>query len=198
MSTVALFMLKAPRPGFVKTRLAHTIGKEAACLAFRRMAEQQVATVPASWTLIVHFTPADALAEMQAWLGAKTSYVVQCEGDLGARMRAALEHAWAHGHQRAILLGGDCPWITGDLLLRAESALATHDTVLGPAHDGGYYLLGLNAHVPPPFEEIAWSTEHVLVQTLALLAERGQSAHLLPTLEDVDDFASWERAKHLV
>jgi rSAM/selenodomain-associated transferase 1 len=198
MSTAALLMLKAPRPGFVKTRLAAAIGPDAACAAYRAMAEKQLREIPMGWARVVHFAPADGCAEMQEWLGDGCFYAPQADGDLGARMSAAARDAATKGFARAILLGGDCPWITRELLLRAEQELAAHDLVIGPATDGGYYLLGMNAGKMAPFSGIEWSTEHVLKQTLTQAEEAGLSVCLLPELEDVDDAAGWERAQGLL
>ena len=198
MSTAALLMLKAPRPGFVKTRLAEGIGAPAACDAYRAMVEKQLAEIPRGWVKIVHFAPADARAEMARWLGEGCFYAAQVEGDLGARMDEATRSAWAHGSKQAVLLGGDCPWITRELLLRVERELHEHDLVIGPATDGGYYLLALKAGAAGPFAGVEWSTERVLAQTLALAKERGMRVCLLPELEDVDDAAAWERARSLV
>jgi uncharacterized protein len=198
MSTAALLMLKAPRAGFVKTRLAAGIGADEARAAYVAMAEKLIREIPIPWTKVVHFAPADGAQEMKAWLGNGCLYAPQGEGDLGARMGVALRAAWAAGFARAVLLGGDCPWITRELLLRAEQELAACDLVIGPATDGGYYLLGMNAGVNPPFESIEWSTERVLAQTLALAVKDGARTFLLPELEDVDDAAAWQRAQQVI
>jgi uncharacterized protein len=195
MSTAALLMLKAPRAGFVKTRLAAGIGADAARAAYVAMGEKQAREVPLGWAKVIHFAPADAGDEMREWLGEGCFYSPQVQGEFGARMGAALSAAWAGGFARAVLLGGDCPWITRELLLRAERELAGCDLVIGPATDGGYYLLGANAGVRPPFEGIDWSTERVLAQTLAFAERNGARVCLLPELEDVDDAAAWERAQ---
>jgi rSAM/selenodomain-associated transferase 1 len=195
MSTAALLMLKAPRAGFVKTRLAAGIGADAARAAYVAMVEKQAREIPMGWAKAIHFAPADAGEEMRAWLGQSGFFTPQVDGDLGARMGAALSAAWTAGFARAVLLGGDCPWITRELLLRVERELAGCDLVIGPAADGGYYLLGINAGVAPPFAAIDWSTERVLAQTLALAEENRARVCLLPELEDVDDVGAWQRAR---
>lgn len=195
MSTAALMMLKAPRPGLVKTRLAKEVGDVAAREAYRWMVERQMAELPAGWATVVHFAPADVGDEMRSWLGSAPFYAPQVEGHLGQRMHAAVAAAWEAGYARAVLLGGDCPWVTRELLLRAERELATSDLVIGPAADGGYYLLGLNACANGPFDGVEWSTSRVLAQTLERVRAIGARVTLLPELEDVDDAAAWGRAR---
>jgi uncharacterized protein len=195
MSTAALLMLKAPRPGFVKTRLAAAIGAEEACDAYRAMVERQISEIPTGWAKVAHFAPSDAGEEMMRWLGSGCQYREQVDGDLGARMDAAVCAARKAGFARAVLLGGDCPWLTRELLLQSERELANYDLVIGPAMDGGYYLLGLNAGVEPPFAGIDWSTERVFAQTLNRAKESGARVCLLPKLEDVDEVGAWNRAR---
>lgn len=98
----------------------------------------------------------------------------------------------------AILIGTDCPDLSVGLLVEAFEALRTSDVVIGPAFDGGYYLIGLRRQAPALFEGVAWGTSEVLAATLARAASLGLVVHKLPTLSDVDepgDLAVWERVK---
>ena len=106
-------MLKAPRPGFVKTRLAADLGDEAAEQVYRRLVEHQAAQVPPDWRVEVHFAPADAVSEMRDWLcphlPESAEFFPQADGDLGARLRAALAGTLARGAQHVLFAGGDLP-----------------------------------------------------------------------------------------
>ena len=194
-------LLKAPHPGTVKTRLARDVGDERAAAIYRALVEHQARAIPTGWQVSVYFTPPDALEEMRAWLQPYLPGVArfepQSEGDLGQRLRAAVEVEFRQGARRVFLIGGDCPGISGDYLCEADQAFNECDLVIGPATDGGYVLLGLKTQSKALFENIAWSTPVVLEQTLS--AARHESLHvkLLPMLEDVDDAESLARQSKL-
>ncbi|MBI3884535.1 MAG: TIGR04282 family arsenosugar biosynthesis glycosyltransferase [Opitutae bacterium] len=197
MTPTIAFMLKAPRAGFVKTRLAAETGDVVAVDIYQLLVERQLAALPAAWPVTIHYAPADARGQMAAWLGpqrAGLGFIPQCAGDLGARIAAAMADEFAHGAAAVIAIGGDCPGLDGTMLEAARGALETADVVLGPAADGGYYLIGLTAPCAALFAGIAWSTPAVLGQTRARIRELGLRATELPTLEDVDDAGAWERA----
>jgi hypothetical protein len=186
-------MLKAPRPGTVKTRLAAEVGADSATRIYRQLAERQLAAVPAEWALEVHFSPAEAEAEMRAWLGPRPKLTPQTGADLGARMANALTSAWAAGRAEVLVVGGDCPELDEALLREAARQLETHDVVLGPANDGGYYLIGLKAPCPALFAGMAWSTDTVYAETLRRAADAGLRVGRLPLHDDVDTLADWRR-----
>jgi len=183
---VVLVMLKAPRPGLVKTRLAETIGPLPAARIYRRLAEGQLVQLPPAWPVEIHFAPADAATEMRAWLGPQRSYFPQASGVLGPRLIHAVQTAFERGATGVLVIGADCPDLDTPLLETAATALAASRVVLGPAHDGGYYLIGLSAPCPELFTNIPWSTSEVLATTLARVATQGWQATLLPRLGDVD------------
>lgn len=186
--TTVLVFVRAPRRGEVKTRLAADVGPDAALQLYRRMAEHSVARAREveGATVRVHYTPADAGAEVAAWLGNEPEYRAQSVGDLGERMRSAVVAAFADGFGRVVIVGSDLPGLTTQILRAAFAELEAHDAVLGPARDGGYYLLGLRRMLPGIFREIPWSTDRVLALTLERLRERGIRPALLPVLGDVD------------
>lgn len=186
-------MLKAPRIGDVKTRLGTQIGREVATDLYRELATHQVSAIPRDWQTEIYFSPADAREEMQEWLGATHAYHSQCEGDLGQRLTHAVAGAFDRGASSVIVVGGDCPDLDQGCLRRAQEALQTADVVLGPASDGGYYLIALRKNHPPLFDRIPWSTANVLNETLKRVAEAGLRCALLETKEDVDDLASLNR-----
>jgi rSAM/selenodomain-associated transferase 1 len=184
-----IVFLKTPRPGFVKTRLAVAIGPEAACAAYRQMAGavlEQLAPLP---HVELRYTPDDAEAEISPWLKSGWTARPQGGGDLGERMHRAC----AEANGPAIIIGSDCPAIALADILDAATALKNHNVVVGPATDGGYWLIGLAAPCPALFVGIAWSTDDVLKVTLAKAEAAGLSVHQLRELADVDTVEDWER-----
>lgn len=173
----------------MKTRLAADIGAEAALRVYRRLAEHAVSearAVGADVEVRVHYTPADAEDRVRRWLGEGAVYLPQPDADLGGRMEAAFESAFAAGHRRVLIIGSDLPGINADLLRDAFARLEHHAVVLGPARDGGYYLLGLRMMVREIFHDIRWSTADVFGATMERLAALGITPALLPVLADVD------------
>lgn len=188
-SAAILLFVRAPEAGRVKTRLAAEIGAEAALRVYRRLAEHAVAEARAlapEAALRIHVTPADAIGAVRGWLGGEAVYLPQSGDDLGARMRAAFEAAFADGHRRVVIIGSDLPGLSSDALRRALAALDSRRAVLGPARDGGYWLLGLREMVTGVFGGIAWSTDRVLATTLERLRAAGCEPALLEELGDVD------------
>lgn len=190
-----LLFLKAPRAGEVKTRLAADIGPEKALAVYRGLAEQQARRLPADWPLEVHYTPSDARAEMERWLGHGLSFFAQARGDLGERLGVAARGAFATGARSVICLGADCPALDGARLRGAARALEDGaDIVFGPADDGGYYLVGMNRAETAVFTGIPWSTQATLAVSLAAAKRSGLKIKLLERLSDIDTAADLARA----
>lgn len=195
---VLIAMLKAPRPGLVKTRLASALGSADAATIYRRLVEHQMRAIPDPWRIEIHFAPADAADEMRAWLGARAAYFPQTGEDLGARLAGAIAGAFTRGAPAVVVIGGDCPGLDRGTLLTAASELQNADVVLGPADDGGYYLIGLRCAQPQLFADVPWSTAGVLAATTARIRASALSCATLPVKEDVDDLASWRRQEALL
>lgn len=195
MTPIILIFLKAPRLGAVKTRLAAEIGDAAALAAYRELVARQCAQFPAHWPVEIHFTPADAEAEMRHWLGAgeRVHYFAQPSGGLGERLAAATAGAFARGAEGVFLIGGDAVDLDEARLHEAAAHLAHHDAVLGPARDGGYVLLGIKRMDTSLFTAVPWSTAAVAETTRARLRALGWTWQELAESEDVDDRASWAR-----
>lgn len=192
-----LLFLKAPVPGFVKTRLAREVGDELACGIYRLLVQQQLAALPDGWPVEIHFSPASARADFVSWLGPTYDYHPQPEGDLGTRLRMATADAFARGHEQVVLIGGDCPALgRSDFEQTAGLWGDGADVVIGPAIDGGYYLLGLRAAPDPAcvFDDIPWSTSDVGRVTMERVAARGLRLARLEEKEDVDDLGAYSRA----
>lgn len=183
--TVALFA-RYPVPGAAKTRLIPALGAEGAARLHRLLVERTLATIRASGLpFAVHCTGAP-LADFAVWLGADVPLVEQGEGDLGARL--------ARVAPPTILLGADVPDLTPAQLAEAAQALDSAEVVIGPAQDGGYYLLGYRQPVPFLFTAMPWGTSAVLAETLDRLHRRQVTPHLLAELADCDlpeDLARW-------
>ena len=198
MTNVAL-MLKAPRAGRVKTRLASSIGSESATRIYRALVEHQLAQIPASWCVVIHFAPSDAEAEMRTWLEGLSrrtiEFIPQPGGDLGVRLISAMDYGFASGADLVFFLGGDCPGTTCGYLKEAEAALAKTDMVIAGALDGGYVLLGLRKPTAAVFEAIPWSSDSVFSATLGRARAAGLTYECLSSLEDVDDLESYERQR---
>ena len=200
MKPTILMFLKAPERGKVKTRLAAGIGVDAALEVYRRLVKRQLAAVPEGWPVEIQFTPVNAELEMRTWLGeaAGRTFKPQCEGGLGERLEHAVKEAFRAGAQGVLLIGGDCAELGAAEFEEAALALRTHDAVIGPSRDGGYYLLGLADARCEVFTAISWSTGVVAEQT----RERLRSAQMrwteLTLLRDVDTKEDWEQVQDLV
>ena len=218
-----------PEPGRAKTRLIPVLGPAGAADLQRRMTEGVLGRVEALAARQEHSVrnagvagslgPAHALAARQPvaveirfeggdaermvqWLGPQWTYRPQGEGDIGARMARALAEAVAEGVPAAVLIGTDIPDLSTTILAEAFQRLADHEIVIGPAADGGYYLIGIRREryvelAPLLFQGIAWGGENVLRDTRSALSPAQATVHLLPTLQDIDrpeDLAAWEAA----
>jgi uncharacterized protein len=183
---VAIAVLaKAPLAGFAKTRLIPLIGAEGAALLQQRLIERAVATACAAAVGPVTLWAApDANHPCFRAIQARgVALARQVEGDLGARMLAAI--AAANGP--AIVIGTDCPALTGEHLCAAADILrAGSDVVVCPAEDGGYVLIGMRAPQPALFRDMPWSTAGVMVETRRCLAALGLAWQEPATLWDVD------------
>lgn len=187
-----------PEPGKAKTRLIPVLGANQAAQLQRQMTEYtllQVSLGDRSLTVEVRFADGN-LELMQQWLGDHLDYQPQGEGDLGEKIKRALAAAFARGSQRVVTIGTDCPGITAELLATAFDQLHEYDLVLGPAIDGGYYLIGVNRLIAELFQDIFWGSSTVLQQTQAIAQNLNLSVALLPVLADVDrpeDLVVWEQ-----
>ena len=182
-----------PQPGRTKTRLIAAVGAAGAANIQRQMTEHLLNRFQSlhlrRLALQVHFTGGTA-QQMLDWLGDRflrpSALVPQCEGDLGERLSFALSQGFAAGLQQIVIVGSDCPDIDEEKIVQSLGLLASHDVVLGPAVDGGYYLIGLNRPCPCLFEHIPWSSAQVLESTRVIAARNNLSVALLSPLSDVD------------
>ncbi|MBC7505389.1 MAG: TIGR04282 family arsenosugar biosynthesis glycosyltransferase [Sandarakinorhabdus sp.] len=180
---VSLFT-RWPEAGKAKTRLIPALGAQGAADLHRRLTERTVGVVQAAGlALEVRSTGAD-VGQFRAWLGAET-VVDQGAGDLGMRL------ARAAAALPVLLLGADIPGLTPEHLILAVEALRKAPAVVGPAADGGYWVLGLSQAVPGVFDGIAWGTSGVLAATLARLPAETVRLTTLSDLDTPDDLLCW-------
>lgn len=195
-----IIFTRYPQPGTAKTRLIPALGEAGAAALSRQMTEHTLAQVFAlqqAYSVQAEVWFAGGTVDlMRQWLGQDWCYVAQGEGDLGDRLVRSCRFAFTAGCQRVVIIGTDCPELSPSLLVQAFTHLHQHDVVLGPAQDGGYYLIGLRQFTPELFAGVAWSTAAVLQQTQAIATQLGLTVSVLPVLSDVDtpkDLALWER-----
>lgn len=180
---------KFPTPGKVKTRLASTVGAEKAAAVYRAMAEdciREMLTLRPDVDVTISYDPPHALGDMRTWLGPACRYEPQLGGDLGSRMLYAFQAARRRGAARVVVIGTDCPDLRAGYVLKAFDLLAGNDLVLGPAVDGGYYLIGVRKPEPKMFEGIPWSTDAVMARTREAAHAAGLSWTEMEFLRDVD------------
>lgn len=197
-----IIFTRYPIPGKTKTRLIPFLGAQGAAQLQRQMTERIV-----SWArelqrvkdvdLEIAYEGGSQRA-MERWLGTGLAYARQGDGVLGRRLARAFDRAFRDRAGKAVIIGGDAPALGPAAVRKALSLLDEHDLVLGPATDGGYYLIGLKAPCPGLFEKIPWGSEKVLDQTLSRARAAGLSTALLPKLCDVDrpeDLPVWEAVR---
>lgn len=184
-----VIMLKEPQAGRVKTRLGKDIGMTAAAWWFRHQTKRLIRNLAPSphWQLRLSIAPSPRALLSRVW-PALIPRDPQSGGDLGQRMRHIFE---ATPNGPVVLIGGDIPGVTPAIIRDAFSKLSNNDCVIGPAEDGGFWLIGLrrgSRPLPPHlFENVRWSSEHTLADTLKTLG--GASVAFTTTLADVDTVA---------
>ncbi|RSK50290.1 TIGR04282 family arsenosugar biosynthesis glycosyltransferase [Hymenobacter rigui] len=190
-----LIFARHPELGRVKTRLAATVGAEGALAVYKELLAHTravVAPLPVHKTVWLAEAPTSP-RQAAEWPGYEP--LLQPAGDLGRKMQVAFEHAFAQHAGQVLIIGTDCPGLTTAHLTEAFEALHTHDVVLGPAADGGYYLLGMRQLYPQLFQGKNWSTATVRAETLADIRNLNLRLHQLPELQDIDtsaDLNAWQ------
>lgn len=181
-----MIFAKNPELGKVKTRLAKTIGAEKALTIYVKLLEHTHAVADKVFADKAIFY-ASKVQEFDILDYYKFPKFLQKGKDLGERMDRAFGQAFAQNYEKVIIIGSDCIEITSDIIEDAFKALDNHNVVVGPAHDGGYYLLGMDRHYSHLFKDKAWSTPDVFLDTLLEIQKLKLSYSLLPTLTDVDE-----------
>lgn len=171
--------------GKVKTRLAATVGNDKALLIYQQLLQYTAAiTDELSVEKIVFYST--NLEDKDSFKNEVYKKQVQEGNDLGERMHHAFEYAFKQGSSEVIIIGSDCFEITAACIINAFDQLQNNAVVIGPATDGGYYLLGMKQLHSRLFEQINWSTNQVLATTIAICQANNLSFYLLPELSDID------------
>ncbi|WP_194976651.1 TIGR04282 family arsenosugar biosynthesis glycosyltransferase [Aquiflexum lacus] len=185
--------------GKVKTRLAATIGDQKAFEIYKDLVaftyKQSIGVKDAD--IWVFFS--DGFEEIdEGFQEHITAKMVQDGDDLGQRMQNAFATIFSMGYSNAVLMGTDCPEITPETIETALDSLEKNEVVVGPALDGGYYLIGMNNLYPQLFWQMPWSTENVFPLTLETIYQNNLSHYLLPVLSDIDTEEDWLKFESLI
>jgi rSAM/selenodomain-associated transferase 1 len=191
--------VKYPVAGKVKTRLAKQLSQDAATDLYKSFVTDILATLRSlNVNFKIVFDPPDVEDQFQQWLGKEYRYTPQIGQDLGQRIKNAFLQTFAEGFNNVVTIGSDSPDLPEYFLKRSFQALDTHDAVIGPSSDRGYYLIGFprDSFLPEVFENISWSNDSVLEQTVDILKQHGRKAYLLPQWHDVDTLADLKSLLH--
>lgn len=201
-SNILLYFVKYPTPGKVKTRLAKTVGEQEAAKLYSELVERNLRVIAPLHQrnicdLVIVYDPPEKREDIRWWLSLSCEYLPQCGEGLSERLTHAFQEAFsdkggsASGGQkegkRVMALGSDTLKLTPDIIQQGFAALQSNDVVVGPAEDGGYYLIGSSSFQPKLFEGIAWSTNEVLPQTYKIINNLHLSYQTLCQLEDLDE-----------
>lgn len=181
-----IIFYRNPELGKVKSRLAATMG-ESKALAIYLLLSAHVREVTASIGAdkVVYYS--NYIDSEDGWPNDVYLKRLQSGDGLGNRMKAAFEESFDGGYQEVIIIGTDCLELTSEILNAAFNELKTHDVVIGPAKDGGYYLLGMKRFHPTFFENKIWSTDSVFTDTMHDIKRLKLTYHELPVISDVDE-----------
>lgn len=194
MKKALIIFVRNPELGNVKTRLAATVGAESALEIYKELLQHtyEIALATDADRFVFYV---DKIAQADLWETRGFVKRVQAMGDLGGKMKAAFNELFSEGYNNVVIIGSDCLELTTNMIHKAFELLEMNDVVIGPARDGGYYLLGLKKMVAPIFENKQWGTEHVYNDTIAGIENAGLSFATLPVLTDVDTEEDWVRRK---
>ena len=187
MKKALIVFVRKPEKGKVKTRLAASIGEDAALEIYVRLLEhtKSVTDSVAADKFIFY---ADEISLTDMWQGQGYHKLQQENGDLGVRMQAAFMKLFAKGYEQLLIIGSDCPELSKEHIENGFSFLQNVDVVIGPAADGGYYLLGLKRMYPELFLNKQWSTGSVFAYTMETVSSLNLKVKKLPVLNDVDEY----------
>ncbi|MGD1701600.1 TIGR04282 family arsenosugar biosynthesis glycosyltransferase [Dapis sp. BLCC M229] len=185
-----IIFTRYPEPGKTKTRLIPALGAEGAANLQFQMTETTIKKANKlanmmSLSIEIRFAGGD-LQLMKNWLGSDLKYQEQGTGDLGERITRAFESAFDREMKSVVIIGTDCLSLTPEIMLQAFAKLTQSDLIIGPAIDGGYYLIGLKKIIPELFQEINWGTSEVLSKTVAIAQNINLAIDYLPELSDID------------
>lgn len=186
-----LVFLKAPEAGKVKTRLETAFPRETVVDLYRKFVLDTLEKAARTgYCIRICFHPPGQEQRIREWLSDYHDFFPQQGADIGSRMANAFIRAFAQGHSEAVCMGTDIPDLPVDVIHDAVTSLKQYPCTIGPATDGGYYLIGFQAKTfsPAAFRQICWSTDRVFDQTMAILERKFHRIHILPKWSDIDDY----------
>ena len=185
-----IIFVKYPEKVEVKTRIGNDIGSEKAKAIYSAITLFLLSVLSNSdyYSMTVAFTPKNIMKDVKDWLNIHhAEYKPQLGESLGEKISDAFDKSFNSGFLNTVIIGSDCIEINGELINKAFDYLEDHDCVLGPARDGGFYLIGLkNQNYPYIFNGIEWSTDKVLKSTIKKIDQNNLSYKLLDVLNDID------------
>lgn len=191
MDNAIIILLKNAHPGQVKTRLAKTAGDEQTLLIYKALLEHvRRSVLDVSAMRYAYYS--DFPATEDKWSSRDFINKKQRGKNVGERMAKAFSEVLPL-HKKVLLIGSDLPSISSAIIEDAFAHLDHSDVVIGPAIDGGYYLIGMKEFYPSFFQNIAWSTSQVFEKTVRIIELLGKSWSKLPELPDIDTEEDWER-----
>ncbi len=198
-SSVVLVFARVPSGERAKSRIARAVGSARAIAIYRELLGEVARTVSGIRHLVSHDGEVDRPPELLCVFANAEAFVRQPQGDLGERMRAAVKAAADRGHTGFCLIGSDCPTLTCSSIEAARHALQEGvDVVIGPARDGGYYLLAIKDPGSPILRAEGWGGGGLLKETIEIANRYGLSYRLLEERDDIDtieDYDRWRCAK---
>ena len=184
MDRALIIFIKNPEAGKVKTRLAKDIGNENALTIYKHLlAHTRKIAIEVKANRFLFY--AEKISQRDDWPETDFKKFVQQGDDLGLRMLNAFEKAFLNS-QKVIIIGSDCMDLTPDVIEKAFLELNNHDFVIGPAKDGGYYLLGMKVTEHRLFQNKNWSTQTIAADTLKDISDLNKTCYILPQLSDID------------
>jgi len=184
-----ILFVKLPEKGRVKSRLARHVGEDVALRLYENMVLDVIDVLKRGrFPFRICYTPPDARDQIAGWLGQEYDYLPQTGGHLGDRMEGAFAFVFSGDVEEVLLIGSDIPGLTTEVIEEAFTSLLTNGSVIGPADDGGYYLIGFrkNTFTPRIFRDMVWSTSRVFRETVDRLHEESVTLHVLPEMTDID------------
>ncbi|MFN1834824.1 TIGR04282 family arsenosugar biosynthesis glycosyltransferase [Balneola sp. MJW-20] len=195
MKAVLIIFVKNRVPGKVKTRLAADLGDIRALEVYEKLLKYtRSVMIEADTRNQVWFS--GEVPDGNEWNKSAQKLMVQPTGNLGEKMSHAFRWNFEQGAEKVMIIGSDCAEITSGHIKKAITALNDKDLVIGPAKDGGYYLLAMKTYYPEIFNGVDWSTSKVLMQTLNTAERLGLESVLLEELNDVDELEDWNEVRH--
>jgi rSAM/selenodomain-associated transferase 1 len=194
MSEALMIFVRNPDLGKVKTRLAITMGQEKALEIYQHLLTHTL-TITKNLTVQKFVFYDGNISQQDIWQENGYHQLLQNENDLGKKMHHAFETVLEKGYSKVVIIGSDCIELTQKIVEKAFDALATNDVVIGPANDGGYYLLGMKKLYPPFFIGKQWSTADVYEATIKDLKRTSLKYFELPVLIDIDTEEDWKLAR---